>query len=247
MEDNIREVVDNTKPKAARYAEGIFCIVYLLFVITIVCVSYKEYDRIAGDMNLHRQSLRFSFAFMMALLLLIGDGFHLVPRVIVAFRGSMRKQDLFLGLGNLISSVTMTFFYNVLLKMGDSVEYHESKYNMGIEKAILVFTIIRVCILLLPMNRWFSKEGSKTWAIIRNVFFVMIGVLTVVGFFRVIAYASTMPSTFYMIIIAMVILSFAFYLPVAIFGKENPKLGMLMMPKTLCYMAMLGIIVFWPI
>ena len=218
MEDNIREV--DSKPKVARYAEGIFCIVYLIFVVTIVCVSYKEYDRIAGDMNLHRQSLRFSFAFMMALLLLIGDGFHLV---------------------------TMTFFYNVLLKMGDSVEYHESKYNMGIEKAILVFTIIRVCILLLPMNNWFSKEGSKTWAIIRNVFFVMIGVLTVVGFFRVIAYASTMPSTFYMIIIAMVILSFAFYLPVAIFGKENPKLGMLMMPKTLCYMAMLGIIVFWPI
>ncbi|MBQ8084638.1 MAG: hypothetical protein IJ232_00855 [Lachnospiraceae bacterium] len=33
-----------------------------------------------------------------------------------------------------------------------------------------------------------------------------------------------------------------FYLPVAIKGKENPKLGMLMIPKTICYMWMMGVI-----
>jgi hypothetical protein len=32
---------------------------------------------------------------------------------------------------------------------------------------------------------------------------------------------------------------------VAINGKKNPKLGMLMIPKTICYMIMLGVIAFW--
>ncbi len=234
------------KPKAARYAEGIFCIVYLLFMIVVTYTAYKEYDRIADDEMFLRHSLRFGFAYMMGMLLIIGDGFHLIPRIIIAFRGSMWKQHIFLGMGNMISSITMTFFYNLILMLGDSVEFNETEYNWNIEKAILILTIIRVIVLLMPMNKWYTEEGSRTWSKIRNSFFVLIGILTIIGLTQVSANCYTMPVHFYLIIIILIILSFAFYLPVAIDGKKNPKLGVLMMPKTLCYMAMMGIIVFWP-
>lgn len=234
------------KPKAARYAEGIFCIVYLLFMIIVTYIGYRKYDRIADDQMLLRVSLRFGFAYMMGILLIIGDGFHLIPRIIIAFRGSMWKQHIFLGMGNLISSITITFFYNLILMLGDSVEFKETEYNYDIEKAILILTIIRFFVLLLPMNKWYTEEGSRKWAKIRNSFFVLIGILTIIGLAQVSANCYTMPVHFYLIIIILIILSFGFYLPVAIDGKKNPKLGMLMIPKTLCYMAMMGLIVFWP-
>lgn len=37
-----------------------------------------------------------------------------------------------------------------------------------------------------------------------------------------------------------ILISFACYLPVVIWGKKNPKVGMLMIPKTCAYMWMIG-------
>jgi hypothetical protein len=238
----------NIIPRAARYGEGTFCIIYLMFVIAIAVYTsalYKGYSSLGEDVIFPAIGYRYGFGFMLAVLLGIGDAFHLIPRIIVCFKGSMWKQDFFLGLGSLISSITMTFFYNILIMLGDSLEYNELEYNYGIEEAILYLTIIRFLILLLPMNKWYTKEGSRKWAVIRNVPFIIIGILTVIGFLNVISNAYTMPAAFYMIIIVTVILSFIFYLPVAINGKKNPKLGMLMIPKTICYMIMLGVIAFW--
>ena len=82
-------------------------------------------------------------------------------------------------------------------------------------------------------------------AVLRNIPFVFIGVLTVFGFLTISGHANNYPSSFYMIIVLMVILSFVFYLPVALHGKENPKLGMLMIPKTICYMILLSLICFY--
>lgn len=236
----------NTKPKVARYAEGIFCIVYLIFIAAIVLTAFWKYSITPTGLRHSKLRLKFSFAFFMGMLLLIGDGFHLVPRIIVAFRGNMWKKNVFLGIGNILSSITMTFFYNLLLMMGDSIEYSGAEFNLVLETAIKILTIIRVIIVLLPMNKWFSEEGSRTWAIIRNSVFSLIGILTVFGLCTVIRNAYMMPGEFYMSLILLTILSFVFYLPVAINGKKNPKLGMLMMPKSICYMAMMSIIVFWP-
>ncbi len=44
-----------------------------------------------------------------------GDAFHLVPRVIRAFRGSSDKIKKQLGMGLQIFSVTMTVFYILLM------------------------------------------------------------------------------------------------------------------------------------
>ena len=245
------EKIQNEKPLGARLGEGFFCVFYLIYTIILVIIMKSRYEKgIAATDKLFLDPMymdiyRYGFGYLLAALLVLGDAFHLIPRIIVNFRGSMMRQEFFLGLGNLISSITMTVYYNILIALGDTLEYDSSMYNMGVEKAILILTIIRIVLLLLPWNRWYSGEPNRKWAIIRNIPFAIIGILTVYGFLVVVSYARNYPTSFYLTIIITVMLSFIFYLPVAIFGKEKPKLGMLMIPKTICYMVMLSVICFW--
>jgi hypothetical protein len=37
----------------------------------------------------------------------------------------------------------------------------------------------------------------------------------------------------------LIVLSFAFYVPVVLFAKKKPAVGMLMIPKTICYIVMI--------
>ena len=234
------------RPLGARLGEGFFCIIYLIYIAVLIYIMNGKYmaANAAEDMiNVYR----FGMGVLMASLLVGGDAFHLIPRIIIDFRGSLPKQELLLGLGSLISSITMTIFYNILITMGDSIEYSESMYNLFTEQAILVLTFIRIIILILPQNRWFSREPNRKWAIRRNVPFIIIGILTVAGLINVIHHATHYPAGFYITIMVTVILSFIFYIPVAIWGKEKPKIGMLMIPKTICYMVMLSVITFYTV
>jgi len=247
------EVAKATKerPLGARLGEGIFCVVYLIYTFTLVLLMKKKYEAgiaLVGDIHIGSEYMyiyKLGFGYMMGALLVGGDAFHLIPRIIVDFKGSMRKQDFFLGLGNLISSITMTLFYNVLMGMGDTLEYSETEYNLGIEKWILYLTVIRFFILLLPWNKWYTREPNPKWALIRNVPFACIGILTVIGYLRVLSNAHNYPTSFYVGIIILTILSFVCYMPVALHGRENPKLGMLMIPKTICYMILMSLICFY--
>ena len=231
-------------PLGARLGEAFFCIIYLVFMFVVVSHLAGKTRGMTPILGETPDYYRYAFGFLMGALLVGGDVFHLIPRIIIDIRGSMYKENVFLGAGSLISSITMTLFYNILIAMGDSMEYSPTEYNFGVEKAILILTFVRIILLLFPQNKWYTKEPARKWAIIRNVPFVMIGILVVFGLFNVMRHAIHYPSTFYLTIIILVILSFAFYLPVAILGKEKPKLGMLMIPKTICYMIMMGVIAY---
>ena len=245
--DNISEKkIENAKPLGARLGEAGFCICYLVFVLIVAIFMHNKEVSLFAESGPSPDYYRYGFGFLMAALLGGGDAFHLIPRIIVNIRGDMWKKQTFLGAGNLISSITMTLFYNILIAMGDSMEYSPTEYNYEIEKAILVLTTARIILLLFPQNKWYSEEPVRKWAIIRNVPFAIIGLLTLVGLFNVISHANNYPAAFYVNIMIAVILSFAFYLPVAILGKEKPKLGMLMIPKTMCYIWMMAVIAFWP-
>ena len=245
--DNISEKkIENAKPLGARLGEAGFCICYLVFVLIVAIFMHNKEVSLFAESGPSPDYYRYGFGFLMAALLGGGDAFHLIPRIIVNIRGDMWKKQTFLGAGNLISSITMTLFYNILIAMGDSMEYSPTEYNYEIEKAILVLTTARIILLLFPQNKWYSEEPVRKWAIIRNVPFAIIGLLTLVGLFNVISHANNYPAAFYVNIMIAVLLSFAFYLPVAILGKEKPKLGMLMIPKTMCYIWMMAVITFWP-
>ena len=235
---------ENDKPIGARMGEAGFCILYIVTLIFFLFIIRGKWAAADNDSLYNPEFVRYRFAFLLTLLLLIGDSFHLIPRIIENLRGRMERQTFYLGLGNLISSITMTVFYNLLMKAGDGMEYHYEAYNLWVEQTILWLTVIRIALLLFPQNSWFSSEGNRKWAIIRNVPFVMIGLLTIIGYIRVINNASNYDVSIFVQIIAAVAFSFLTYLPVAICGKEKPKLGMLMIPKTICYVWMLAVLTF---
>ena len=245
MDNTVQNTYEyNKTPLGARLGEGIFCIIYLVFMVVLIFLMNIRYESAKASENLI-DIYRFGMGTLLVTLLVGGDAFHLIPRIIIDFRGHMPKQEFFLGLGSMISSLTMTIFYSILITMGDSMEYNPDMYNYDIENTILVLTGIRILLVILPQNKWFENKPNRKWAKIRNVPFALIGLLTVFGLINVIHHAVNYPASFYVIIMITVILSFLFYMPVAILGKEKPKLGMLMIPKTICYMVMLGVICFY--
>jgi hypothetical protein len=181
-------------------------------------IFYLSFAAIAAVVLFYKHDYTFAVA---VLFLLFGDSFHIIPRILRTVRGGYKKA---LGIGNAVTSVTITIFY-VLLYLG---------VNSGVITAVIIFAIIRIILCLLPQNEWTSKNPPLSWAIIRNIPFVIIGVMTAV-------------SCFFHNLVAvgvLILLSFLFYLPVVMWAKKKPKLGMLMLPKTAAYIAILAILAF---
>ena len=201
--------------------ESIFDICYLIFAITsglVLLISSRG-----------RKEIRFYGS--MTLLLGCGDAFHLVPRVLNYWiEGDFTVP---LGIGKLITSVTMTIFYLLM-------EYaRRERYNIKGEKPMLItvwaLSLCRIALCAFPQNGWTSAEPSLMWGILRNIPFTALGIITVVLWFR----SAKNDKTFKRMWLA-VTLSFLFYIPVVLFSQTMPMIGMLMLPKTCMYIWMIA-------
>jgi hypothetical protein len=198
--------LSNTKLSLRHKFEIAFEVLYLVFAAVATTALFYKYDYI------------FAVA---VLFLLFGDSFHIIPRILRTVRGGYEKA---LGIGNAVTSITITIFY-VLLYFG---------VNRGGITPVIIFAAIRIVLCLLPQNEWTSKNPPLSWAIIRNIPFVIIGVMTAVTCFL-----HNLVN-----VGVLILLSFLFYLPVVLWAKKKPKLGMLMLPKTAAYIAILAILAF---
>ena len=226
-----RKGSDTLNKNGKEIGETIFIIIYLLFiVISSFLLAFKNNY----------------YILIMTLLLGIGDSFHLIPRLIKNIKGNFINSEFYLGLGTQISSITMTLFYLLLIyffeiySIDGSTPYTSvipifkdmtnalfQDFSIGTIGVLLV--IIRIIICLLPYNNWYNKEGNKEMSIIRNIPFLLIGIIAL--------YFAFQNSFTYLGI--LVFLSFLFYMPVALFAKRNKKLGILMIPKTICYIMLI--------
>ncbi len=79
--------------------EGIFNVVYLVFAIT------------SGILILRSSKSKLQTVIGISVLVLgIGDSTHLIPRVIAAIYQDYARFECSLGIGKLITSITMTLF-----------------------------------------------------------------------------------------------------------------------------------------
>ena len=199
------------KPLGMRIGESVFCIGYLLFVSAAACVFLKRGNALGS---------------LMTLLLGGGDAFHLIPRILGNIRGEKDNDAFWLGLGNLVSSITMTVFYVILyLVMDRKYALSESIYYV-----LLVLCAIRILLCLMPQNNWFAHAGNPKWGIIRNVPFVIMGIITV-------AYLFGCGET---LMAVLVTVSFICYMLVVLLAHKKPMMGMMMIPKTICYIWMIA-------
>lgn len=204
-----------------KYGESIFDIVYLLFAVTagiiILCRQKDKIGRLIGSA---------------VLILGCGDAFHLVPRVLNYFFDF--DFTSWLGIGKLVTSVTMTVFYLLLYRLWIGA-YGELE-NKWLSTVVYLLTAVRIILCLLPQNRWLENGSSVMWGIVRNIPFVALGFIIVCLFFR-----KRNKIRIFSAVWLLVALSFLFYIPVAVAAGMVPMLGMLMLPKTVCYMILIGI------
>lgn len=200
--------------------ETLFDIVYLITVITLgilmICGSQgqKQY-RLFG---------------IMAVTLGCGDAFHLVPRAVALCTTGLEHYTAALGIGKLITSVTMTLFYVLLYYVWRS--RYQVNGQKGMTVAVWVLAVARIALCLMPQNAWTSAAPPLSWGILRNIPFVLLGALIVVLFYR--STSEKQDNSFHNLWLA-VVLSFACYIPVVLFADIMPAVGMLMIPKTCAY------------
>lgn len=204
-----------------KYGESVFDIVYLLFAviagIIILCLRRDKIGKLMGSA---------------VLILGCGDAFHLVPRVLNYFIDADFTASL--GIGKLITSLTMTVFYLLMYFLWKNA--YANNQNKRLDAAVYALFAIRVILCLMPQNGWITNESGTVWGIVRNVPFVVLGFIIVYLFYK-----SRKEIRMFGGIWLITALSFLFYIPVAAAAGLVPALGMLMLPKTVCYMILIWI------
>lgn len=178
-----------------------------------------------------------TLAGIMALILVFGDSFHLIPRIKVIISKNEKALRAALGRGKQITSVSMTVFYLFLWQIG--LQISSIPVLPFWNYLIYALAVLRVVLCFLPANRWVDEKPSVKWGIYRNIPFFIIGIMVSILFFL---NRNVIFSIHYMWL--AILLSFSFYLPVVLFTNRNPKIGMLMLPKTGCYLWIISMCLF---
>ena len=110
----------------------------------------------------------------------------------------------------------MTVFYIILLYVWKAT-FPQLQAPVAVEVLIWLSAILRILICLLPQNNWCTDEGNPTLSILYAI--------------------SGNTGDYHMTrMVAAILISFGCYLPVTLFSKTKPKVGLLMIPKTCSYM-----------
>lgn len=167
-----------------------------------------------------------------ALLLGLGDAFHLIPRVISQLSpGGFEAHTALLSWGEFITSITMSVFYLLFYFYYRNLS---KDYDKRKDYSVYALVLIRILLVLLPQNAW-GTQGSYLFGLIRNIPFALLGLLLIIWTGRrrrVEGLKYTSP---------LIAASFLFYLPVVIGSRFFPLLGILMIPKTIAYVLLVAV------
>lgn len=214
-------MVELNKKKVMQKVEIVFDLTYLFTVLIAAGLLLKTAE--IG-------SIRFFYA-LMSFVLGFGDAFHLIPRISAIADKKGRNHSVTLGIGKFITSITMTIFYLFLWEIG--LKYYELQVDTIINAIVYGLGLLRVLLCILPHNKWTKEKGPLVWAIIRNIPFVALGLMVITIY---IEGASKTGGNLNFVWIAILI-SFLCYIPVVVLSNRYPKIGMLMLPKSCAYAA----------
>lgn len=212
---------NNYKPQLPDVMEAIFDAAYLIFDL-IAAILFFIFS--------HGKILFILYG-ILTLTLCGGDAFHLVPRIIRTVRGTNDKIKRQLGIGLQVSSITMTIFYILLMYIW-KFTFPELKIPVIIGAVIWISAAVRIVICMFPQNNWCTDEGNMKLSVIRNAVFAVTGIGVIILYLisgNTYGYHMTRMA-------AAILISFGCYLPVTLFSKTKPKVGLLMIPKTCAYM-----------
>ncbi|MDL2295896.1 YbaN family protein [Lachnospiraceae bacterium OttesenSCG-928-E19] len=205
------------------YFEVIFDLLYLVLAIAIGVITLLDSS----------SPVKIIVA-ATAFILVFGDSFHLIPRMSAVMTQDTIRFQIALGRGKMVTSITMTIVYILLWHIG--VELFQPKFILWGTVLVYLLAGIRIALCLLPQNQWDCTEASVKWGIIRNIPFMLLGLIVGILYF---INRGTIPTMQFMWV--AILLSFSFYIPVFLKAHKYPALGMLMLPKSCMYLWILWI------
>jgi hypothetical protein len=215
------------------WLEILFNVTYLIVIWGFVVAMWQRRGLLAPNVRLYATLFMWAFG-----LLALGDTGHVGFRVWAYAIGGLDStirllgtQVGLVGLGALSTAVTVTFFYVLMLFIW---KRRFDKPLEGLSLLLLTAAAVRLIVMLFPQNEWNSSVPPLTWSIIRNV------PLTIQGLgvaYLVLRDADGAQDRIFQWVGILILVSFGFYIPVILFVQQAPMVGMLMIPKTMAYVA----------
>jgi len=206
--------------------EMVFNVLYLVIIWSLVAkmmINMKDVNQ--KNMPL-ANTILWAFAF-----LALGDTGHVGFRVVAYFNGGLAANSNLLGVGKLATAITITIFYVLLIKVW-KLRYNE-KYNIY-TYTLSIVAIVRLIIMLSPGNEWGNEIAPFNWVMYRNIPLMILGLSVAYLFLK--SSIRAKDKSFKWIGI-MILISYGFYTPVMLFAQVMPIIGILMIPKTIAYLA----------
>jgi hypothetical protein len=215
------------------WIEIIFNITYLVVIWGLVIALLLRRGELSPAQRRLSDWITAAFA-----LLALGDTGHVGFRVWAYALGGLESQvSLFgrsislVGAGALMTAVTVTLFYMLMLEVW---RLRFRRQYGTFEYFLLIAGATRLYMLTLSVNDWWRVVPDQPWSTIRNIPLMVQGLGLAYLILRD-AIASH-DKTFRWIGISILV-SYACYIPVILFVQQSPMIGMLMIPKTLAYVA----------
>ena len=210
-----------------------FDVAYLVAIWVLVAVMIRRFGRVSKADQPVAKWVLIAFG-----LLALGDTGHVGMRVVAYAMGNIGltvslfgARLLLVGVGSFATAFTLTFFYVLMLfawqaRFGRSFGWFEW--------LLIACAAIRLVILVLPQNEWNSLATPYFWSITRNIPLLVQGLGVA---YLILRDAIKLKDGTFSWMGVMILVSYACYAPVILFVSQIPLLGMLMMPKTLAYLA----------
>jgi len=218
---------------ARMWVEIIFDISYLVTVCALVIAMLRRQANVPAQQQPITRLFIWAFG-----LLTLGDLGHVGFRVVAYALGDLEARiNLFgleaglVGLGALSTATTVTFFYALVL-----VIWHKRVEKPYGWFGLLLFAAgaVRLVIMAFPQNQWNRTVPIWGWSMARNLPLMLQGLGVA---YLILRDAAALKDRTFTKIGWMIIASYTFYLPVILFIQRAPMLGMLMIPKTMAYVA----------
>jgi len=215
------------------WIEVVFNVSYLCVVWLLVVMMMRRRDRLPVRTAVYARPFMWAFA-----LLALGDTGHVGFRVVAYALGDLDVQINLLGkpfslvgLGTLLTAVTVTFFYMLVLVVWKR-RFDKSYGWWGLW--LFGAAVIRLVVMVFPQNDWNSTVTPWPWSLYRNIPLLIQGLGVA---YLILRDASAARDRTFTWVGIMILVSYAFYTPVILFARQVPILGTLMIPKTLAYVA----------
>lgn len=206
--------------KVVKVFESIYDILYLVIAL---CMSMYF-------ITTNEKNTLYGFYGMMGLLIVFGDCFHLIPRIISFKHEKAELIEFALGVGKCIAYISMTLYYLLL------IYFYKGYYDKELSIPITIFTwflvMIRFIFCMYPMNQWTTTEINMNTNILRNIPDILIGSIAMMLYFNV----ERVTNTSFSFMWVAILLTMLFHFPTVILSKKYPRFDMLIIPKTIMYL-----------